>query len=108
MNKIIVAIVLSAVFAVAAFFVSPSYCDDKPQIKSFEGRVSYINWVTATIRVNGVGGEMEFYVPQNVSIRKLGATIWLMDVNILDNAIVRYYEDDSGGNTVVNITITVV
>lgn len=111
MRKIISVIVLSSALIAASPAVLPLHCKDaqkKPQAKSFEGRVSYINWVTSIIRINGVGGEMEFYVPKNTPISKLGSRIWLPDINILDNAIVRYYEDPSGVNLIVNITITVV
>ena len=110
MPKILRITALALFFSIAVLAISPSYCQDMPkkfQIKFFEGRVSYIDWVTSKIRINGVG-TMEFYVPKDAPIKKLGARIWLTDINILDNALIRYYEDPSGVSVVIDIMVTVV
>lgn len=98
------------IFLLAALFVKPSICIDKPknlETDSFEGRVSYLNWVTSKMIVNGVG-VMEFYVSREARITKLGNSITLADINILDDVIVKYYEDNSGRNIVMQITVVVV
>lgn len=79
----------------------------KPIISEFEGRVSYLNWVTSRMKVNGVGN-MEFYIPRGTRISKLGSTIMLADINILDNVIIRYLVDEHGRNIAVSINVTVV
>jgi len=98
----------AVIFLIAATLgASPSYCAGQPRVNQYEGRISYINWVTSKMILNGVG-QMEFYVPSNTNIRKIGRSIAFSDLNILDNATVDYYEDPSGKNITVRITITVV
>ena len=100
--------ITAVIFLIAATLgASLSYCADQPKISQYEGRISYINWVTSKMILNGVG-QMEFFVPPGTNIRKLGGSIEFSDLNILDNATVSYYEDDSGKNVTVRITITVV
>lgn len=110
MNKIIRIITLSLALVTATSVFSTSYCVDLPQkkqIKIFEGRVTYISWVASKVTVSGVG-LMEFYVPKDTPITKLGSQIWLSNINILDNLIVEYYIDPSGVSTAVKVTVTVV
>jgi len=102
---------VSAIFLVMATInIAFAYCADVPDLPkthNYEGRIAYINWVTSKMIINGVG-QKEFYVPSGTKIRKLGNYISFSDLNILDNAVVNYYEDPSGKNIVVRITITVV
>lgn len=100
--------VTAAIFFIAATIgISSSYCADGPETNRYEGRISYLDWVTSKMIINGVG-RMEFYVPPNTKIRKLGRSISFSDLNLLDSASVNYYEDPSGKNVAVRITITVV
>ena len=100
--------VSAAIFFIAATLgILSSYCEDQPRISQYEGRISYINWVASKLILNGVG-QMEFYVPPGTKIRKLSDSINFSDLNILDNAAVSYYEDPSGENVAIRITITVV
>jgi hypothetical protein len=94
-------------YVVVTIGVSLSYCADNAGMNRCEGRISYLDWVTSRMVVNGVG-QTEFYVTRDTKIRKLGSTIMFADLNLLDNAIVSYYEDASGKNIAVRITITVV
>lgn len=94
-------------FITAALGISSPYCADQPKINQYEGRISYLSWVTSKMILNGVG-QMEFYVPPGTKMRKLGSSIDFSDLNILDNATVNYYEDPSGKNVAVRITITIV
>ncbi len=106
MTKII-NIAVAALFITATFTASISYCADEPRTSQYEGRISYLDWVTSKMILNGVG-QKEFYVLPDTKIRKLGGSIAFSDLNILDNATVNYYEDASGKNIAVRITITVV
>ncbi|MCX5665897.1 MAG: hypothetical protein NT036_02470 [Candidatus Omnitrophica bacterium] len=100
--------IAAAIFLIAAALgASPSYCADESKTSHYEGRIAYLDWVGSKMILNGVG-QMEFYVPRGTRIRKLGGSISFSDLNILDNAIVNYYEDPSGKNIAVRITITVV
>lgn len=100
-------VTITVFFIAAALGISSLYCADQPKINQYEGRISYLNWVTSEMILNGVG-QMEFYVPSGTKIRKLGNSINFSDLNILDNATVNYYEDPSGKNVAVRITITMV
>ena len=100
--------VTAAIFFIAAALgMPPSYCADEPRMDRYEGRISYLDWVASKMILNGVG-QKEFYVLPDTKIRKLGGSIAFSDLNILDNATVNYYEDASGKNIAVRITITVV
>lgn len=79
----------------------------KEEFNTYEGRISDINWVASKMTVNGVGS-MEFYVPREAKLTKLGSSIMFADLNILDNVIVAYHEDPSGKNVAVRITVTIV
>jgi len=104
------AFAVGLIVAIVALSVTCSYSvqnPKKPRIDQFEGRVSYCNWVTSIIKVRGVGN-MEFYVPRGVRITKLAVPITLADINVLDNVIIRYYDDGYGKNIAVSINVTVV
>ncbi|MDO8535749.1 MAG: hypothetical protein Q7S30_01880 [Candidatus Omnitrophota bacterium] len=91
----------------AALGASFSYGADQPRMNRYEGRISYLDWVTSKMIVNGVG-QMEFYIPKDVRMRKLGGWITFGNLNLLDNVSVDYYEDLSGKNIAVHINVTVV
>lgn len=97
-------------FYIAVFGGTDLSCADntqKEEYNTYEGRISDLNWVASRMTVDGVGS-MEFYVPKEARITKLGSAITFADLNILDNVIVKYYEDPSGKNVVVRVTVVIV
>ncbi len=110
MRKIIRISLVLLFFSTAIFGDANLSCADNPRetgYNTYEGRISDINWVASRMTVDGVGS-MEFYVPKEARITKLGSGITFADLNILDNVIVKYYEDPAGKNVVVRITVVIV
>lgn len=110
MRKIIRISLVLLFFSTAVFGGANLSCADNPRetgYNTYEGRISDINWVASRMTVNGVGS-MEFHVPKEAMITKLGSAITFADLNILDDVIVKYYEDPSGKNVVVRITVVIV
>ena len=110
MNKFIKTGLILLILSAALSAGARSYCADarqKDKYDTYEGRVSYLDWVTLKMRVNGVG-VMEFYVPKEAKLSKLGKPIMFMDMNILDNVIITYYKDPSGRNVAIKIIVIVV
>lgn len=104
-------IALALLLALGAVYFSAGICSaeetPKQEFNTYEGRVSYLDWVSSEMSVNGVG-TLNFYVPREAKISKLGRSITFADLNILDNVIIKYYREPTGRNVVVRITVTVV
>jgi hypothetical protein len=110
MHRIIRISLILLFFSTAVFDGMGIVCADNPRetgYSTYEGRISDIDWVASRMTVNGVGS-MEFHVPKEARITKLGSIIMFADLNILDDVIVKYYEDPSGKNVVVRITVVIV
>ncbi|MGB4521315.1 MAG: hypothetical protein WBI28_05225 [Candidatus Omnitrophota bacterium] len=109
--------VITIFLILGMFGISPSYCDDRideDRIKTVQGAVSAINWVSSTISVRWLEhsrtmtyDEISIFVPKKVKISKGTDVISLSTLNIFDRVIVQYYDDpnDMGALTALSIRV---
>jgi len=82
---------------------------DDQEIEEIEGVVTEIDVVGRVLAVKGMNPkqhkqELRFIVPNALKIVHGCEDIWLQDVNIADQVVVRYYRNTSGELVAVSIT----